>query len=221
MDPRVAATLKWALFCLIAFVAFVIGSKHYKKFARKESLAEEMRTLVADSSFYRSVSGDAARATLLKGIAMVEEARSLGLEPTAYFDLVFKHEESFLSTDTKGTEHPIREKLVRETLIRGYQHAQQLDLLGDRDAISVLREGELPDVTPKPVFAYIIDPALSPGLEKVVPNLDLRPPGEPAKEPTDLEITAARVLAGDLQSAMIIDYEGERKITDQLRPRQK
>ena len=53
-----------------------------------------MRTLVSEAAFYRSLTEDDARAVLLKGVAKIEEARTLGMEPAAYFDRVFKKEKS-------------------------------------------------------------------------------------------------------------------------------
>ena len=62
MDPRVASILKLAVFAVLALVAFSFGSKHYKKSQRKAALVDEMRTLVSEASFYRSLSEDGARA---------------------------------------------------------------------------------------------------------------------------------------------------------------
>lgn len=218
MDPRVVTTLKWSAFVVIAFIAFVIGSKHYKKHARKEALAAEMRTLVSDATFYHSVTEKDARSVLLRGIAMVDEAKSLGLEPKAYFDKVFEREKGLLSTeeDDKEDDHPMREQLARTSLTRGYQHALQLDLLADDRGRVAMAEGKLPEVSPVPSFAHIIDPALSSGLEKVVPNLVLRPAGTVEEKPTDLEVAAARQLAGDLLSARVIDRQTEKRILDRL-----
>ena len=218
MDPRVVSTLKWSAFAVIAFIAFTIGSKHYKKHARKETLAAEMRTLVSDASFYHPLTAKDARSVLLRGIAMVDEAKSLGLEPKAYFDKVFEREQDLLSTEEDEDDHPMREQLARAALTRGYQHALQLDLLADEQGRAAMAAGELPDVSPEPVFAYIIDPALSSGLEKVVPNLDLRPAGTASGKATDLDIAAARQLAGELLSARIIDRQAEKRIIDQLAP---
>lgn len=218
MDPRVATTLKLAIFAVLALVVFSISSKHYKKFNRKAALVDEMRTLVSEASFYRSLTEDDARAVLLKGIAKIEEAKSLGVEPTAYLDRVFKREKSKDSPGDEFQDYPAREKLARETLLRAHQHAVQLKLLEEPEALLDLADGKMPDVTPKPVIACTIDPAISPGLEKVVPNFELKPGDLKKEAPTDLEIAAARNLAGDLYSAQIIDREAEKRISEHFRP---
>lgn len=218
MDPRVATVLKLAIFAVLALVVFSFGSKHYKKFKRKEALVAEMRTLVSEASFYRSLTEADARGVLLKGIAKVEEARSLGLEPSAYFDLVFKRDKSKEDPVDEFEDRPARMKLAQDTLLRAHQHAVQLKLVETPEARLDLADGKMPDVSPKPVIAYTIDPAVSPGLEKVVPNLELVPGDMEKGPPTDLEIAAARNLAADLYSAQIIDRETEKRITEHFRP---
>lgn len=218
MDPRVATTLKLAIFAVLALVVFSFGSKHYKKFKRKEALVAEMRTLVSEASFYRSLTEADARGVFLKGIAKVEEARSLGLEPSDYFDLVFKQDKSKDALADEFEDRPARLKLAQDTLLRAYQHATQLKLLETPETRLDLADGKMPDVTPKPVIAYTIDPVVSPGLEKVVPNLELVPGDKKKEAPTDLEIAAARNLAADLYSAQIIDREAEKRITEHFRP---
>ena len=79
----------------------------------------------------------------------------------------------------------------------------------------MLAKGELPDGDPKPAIAHIIDPAVSPGLERIVPNLELRPvKAAAAAEPTDLEVAAAKNLATELCSANVIEYKAEKRIVD-------
>jgi hypothetical protein len=52
----------------------------------------------------------------------------------------------------------------------------------------------------------------------VVPNFELKPGDLKKEAPTDLEIAAARNLAGDLYSAQIIDREAEKRISEHFRP---
>jgi hypothetical protein len=218
MDPRVATILKLAVFGVIAIILFSLGSKHYRKFNRKAALVEEMRTLVSEASFYRSLTEADARAVMLRGIAKIDEAKSLDMEPGDYFDRVFKREKDKDAAGDEFEDYPAREKLARETFLRAHQHAVALKLLEEPEFRGELAEGKLPDVSPKPSIAYLIDPAISPGLEKVVPNLELQPAGATEEAPTDLEIAAARNLAADLYSAQIIDRETEKRINEHFRP---
>jgi len=214
MDPRTATTLRLATWGIILFFAFVFGSKHYKKHARKEALVLEMRTAISDASFYRSLTPQDAHATFLKSIAMIDEAKSLGLHPNEYFDKVFARDSGKSTLGNDYEDYPARERIARETLLRAYQHAEQFSLLGKPANRELLAKGELPDGDPKPMIANIIDPAVSPGMEKIVPNLELKPAKSAGAAPTDLEVAAAKNLAAELSSANVIEYEAEKRIVD-------
>jgi hypothetical protein len=214
MDPRAVTTLKLAAFAIIALVAFSVISKHYKRYHRKEALATEMRTLVSDPSFYRSPTVENAHAVLLRGISVIDKAKAVGLEPSAFFDKVFRRDKPKKVINDEFEEYPAREKLARDTMLRAYQHAEQLGLLARPEYREVLAKGRIPDVVPTPKLACIIDPALSPGMEKIVPNLELRLPSAAASGPSDLEIAAAKSLASDLYSARVIEHDAESRISD-------
>jgi len=77
-----------------------------------------------------------------------------------------------------------------------------------------LDKGTVPDVIPQPKVSNIIDPALSPGMEKIVPNLELRLPSKVEAPPSDLEIAAAKSLASDLYSARVIEHDAEARIAE-------
>jgi hypothetical protein len=189
--------------------------KHMKLQKKTEKLASEMRTLVSDTTFYRSPTVESAHAAYFKGIALLADAKALGLEPSAYFDEVFPHKKKDkVGLDDEFEDHPAREKLARETYQRGYQMAEHFGMLDSPEKIAELREGKMPaDVKPKPVVACIIDPALSPGMEKIVPNLDLRAPGSKSDAPpTDLEVAAAKNLCSDLYAARVIESDADSRI---------
>ena len=132
MDPRVVTTLKLTVFAIVALVAFNFIAKHYKRYHRKEALATEMRTLVSDPSFYRCPTVENAHSVLLRGIGVIDRAKSQGLKPSAFFDKVFRRDTSEKKPiNDEFEEYPAREKLARDTMLRAYQHAEQLGLLGD------------------------------------------------------------------------------------------
>lgn len=223
MDPRVVTTLKLAAFAVIALFVFSISSKHYKRYNRKEALATEMRTLVSDPSFYRCPTTANAHTVLLRGIAVIDRAKALEMEPSAFFDKVFRRDKkSAKPINDEFEEYPTREKLARDTMLRAYQHAEQMGLLARLEYRDFLDKGLMPDVVPLPKIACIIDPTLSPGMEKIVPNLELRLPGPPTAVPSDLEIAAAKSLASDLYSARVIEHDAEARISehyDKVKPK--
>ncbi len=215
MDPRVASILKFALLALVTVVLGGYVMKHVRLKKKIDKLAAEMRTLVSDTSFYKAPTVDAAQSTLFKGIALMYDAKALGLEPSDYMNEVFPHEKKDkVGMDDEFEEHPAREKLARDTYQRGYQMAQQFNLLDSPEKVQALRDGRMPDVKPKPVVACIIDPTLSPGMEKIVPNLDLRPAGTKLDAPpTDMEVAAAKGLCSDLYSARVIESDADSRIS--------
>lgn len=215
MDPRLADILRHAVVVIILLVLALIGFKQYQRHAEKRRLVAEMRTDISDASFYRSLSAEEARRTFLRSIARIDRAARLGLEPPVFFDRVFDRKERNKIAISEDSGYPTREKLVRTSLQRAHQHARQLGLLDREEYLQDLEQGEIPPVEPKPVIGALIDPALSPGLEKVVPNFELRPaPKGPDYKPTDLEIAAARELIRDLADANLIEDAAAKRLLE-------
>lgn len=212
MDPRLADLLRNLLMVIILVVVGLFGFKQYRRHADRSALVSQMQTDVGDPAFYHAFRQEEAQATLLRCIGRIHRANRLGMEPGVFFDRVFDRTQTKASSEEEDA-YPSKEKLVRDTLERAYQHATQLGLLEDKTSLQDLEAGEMPSVTPKPVIGTIIDPSLSPGLEKIVPNLDLRPANLNRSEtPTDLEIAAVRKLAQQLSDARVIDDAASRRI---------
>jgi hypothetical protein len=220
MDPRVASILKWALYLLVAFMSFIYISRYHKRETRKEEIVSDMRGLVSEASFYRAMTEKDARTTFLRGIALLEDAKQLGMDQAAVFNGVFDPEDKAKDTSDEFENYPSREKLARETLTRAYEHAKQLGLLAGKEEVAALRQGELPSTPVRTAIICVIDPAVSPGLEKVVPNFEFRPFDNKNATLNDTDIAAARNLASDLATSQIIDRETERKIHQHLRPKE-
>ena len=85
-----------------------------------------------------------------------------------------------------------------------------------------MKKGDLPAIPvgpeagKKPVVASLIDPAISPGIDKVIANLEIRPPQGERSAPSDIEIAAAKQLARDLGDAKIIEEPARDRIIDKL-----
>jgi hypothetical protein len=220
MDPRVSAILKWALYGLVAFMSFIYISRYHKRETRKDEIISDMRGLVSEASFYRAMTEKDARTTFLRGIALLDDAKQLGMDSAAVFTGVFDPEDKEKGSSDEFDNYPSREKLARETLTRAYQHAGQLGLLAGKEEVAALRQGELPSTPVRTAIICVIDPAISPGLEKVVANFELRPFDNKNATPNDTDIASARNLASDLATSQIIDRDTETKIHQHLRPKQ-
>lgn len=214
MDPRVKDTLRYCVMLVVALVGLGFLNKHYQRHRDKEQLVRELRTLTSEASFYRSFEASQARATLLECIARVERARQLGLPVNELADRVFGRDEG-LGFGEQPEGDSAAERLVRRTLVLGHEAASKLALL-DPDPLAELADGRLPAGHPggRPQIVPLIDPAVAPGFEKIVPNLELRPPGESTEEPTTVELAAARQLAEDLASAGVIERNAARRILE-------
>jgi hypothetical protein len=222
MDPRVATILKWALYGVVALMTFVFFSRYHKRETRKDQIVSDMRGLVSEASFYRAITEKDARTTFLRGIALLYDAKQLDMDPATVFSTVFeKKDKTKTLAGDEFSDYPSREKLARETLVRAYQHAEQLGLLAGPEEVAALRQGEIPNTPVRAAIICVIDPAISPGLEKVVPNFELRPLDNKNATPNDTEIAAARNLATDLANSQIIDRQTETKITLHFRPKEK
>jgi len=222
MDPRVVSILKWALYGVIALMTFVFFSRYTKREKRKDEIVTDMRSLVSEGSFYRAITEKDARTSFLRGIALLYDANKLEMDPAEVFSRVFeKKDKAKTLAGDEFVDFPSREKLARETFIRSYQHAEQLGLLAGPEEVAALRQGEIPNTPVRTAIIFVIDPAISPGLEKVVPNFELRPFDNKNATPNDTEVAAARNLAADLANSRIIDRETETKITLHFRPKEK
>ena len=222
MDPRVAAILKWALFGVFALMTFVFFSRYTKREKRKDEIVSDMRALVSEGSFYRAITEKDARTTFLRGIALIYDAEKLEMDQGELFGRIFERKDKNKTiAGDEFIDFPSREKLARETYIRAYEHAKQLGLLETGEEVAALRQGEIPATPVRTAIICVIDPAISPGLEKVVPNFELRPFDNKNATPNDTEIAAARNLASDLASSKIIDRETEAKINLHYRPPEK
>ena len=87
-----------------------------------------------------------------------------------------------------------------------------------------MKEGGLPAIPggpeagQKPEIATLIDPAVSPGIDKVIANLEIRPPHAESSIPSDVEIAAAKQLARDLADAKVIEEPVRDRIIGKLAP---
>ena len=98
----------------------------------------------------------------------------------------------------------------------------ELGYKADFHTLEAMKKGDLPAIPvgpeagKKPVVASLIDPAISPGIDKVIANLEIRPPQGERSAPSDIEIAAAKQLARDLGDAKIIEEPARDRIIDKL-----
>lgn len=207
MDPRISTVLRLLFVGIALLVGGMFAMKQYRIHQEKGELVSLVRELSSEASFYRQFDREGAEGVLLKAVAAVEDARELGLPLDQLLDRVYERKPSDNHDYRSNDHYPIDEQLVRRTLDHAYRAANDLGLLESRH-LKELRDGYMPRPDGgRPVILPLIDPEVSPGLEKVVANLEIRPPGsdEEGRELDAVEIAAARELARDLADADVIE----------------
>jgi len=216
MDPKVIDTLRYVAMLAVFLIFGLVGFKFYSKHNARKAEVTAIRDGASDTNFYHALREEDAKATFLRCIGHLEKAHQLGVEPSELFADVFsrKKKDDFGAED-HSDGYPVAQKLVEETITTGWHNATQMGLFEEADAVKSLIAGEMPAMRKPPVIDHIVDPALSPGLEKVVPNLQLLPePKKAGAVATDIELNSARQLIRDLADAGVIDHNAQKRILD-------
>lgn len=219
MDPRVSTVLRLMFVAAALLVGGMTAAKHYRLHREKGELVELLRELTSEASFYRQFDRAGAERVLLRAVAAVEDARQRGLPADELFDRVYDRKDTgrydYRSTDN----YPVDEQLVRRTLDHAWRAADELGLLRSR-SLKELRDGTMPSAEGgRPVVLPLIDPKTFPGLEKIVPNLEIHPAAAGGAERVldSVETAAARELARDLASARVIEDSVSQRILEHYR----
>jgi len=142
---------------------------------------------------------------------LIAEANQLGIPPEKSIDRGVGIEEKSFFSEEKQEEPTPREQLVRSNLRSNYENFLKLGYTPDFHTLDTMKKGSLPPIPAgpgaggKPVIATIIDPSLSPGIDKVMANLEIRPQEAEGRALSDVEIAAAKRLATDLADARVIE----------------
>lgn len=226
MEPQhLRYILTRAATAILLIVAILYGVGMFKKKQRKDALITDLKSVCSDSSFFRQFHAEDAEKALVRGVGLIAEAKQLGMDPEKAIDGGLGIEEKYFAMDTDREEPPIRERIIRSSLRANYENFLKLGYTADFHTLEGMRNGELPPVRTGPSagsraeIGTIIDAALSPGLDRVVANLEIRPPRKKDTPMTDVEIAAAKRLAKDLAEAGIIEKQAAERITESLTPK--
>ena len=218
--------LRYLFMAAVAFVLLFVGLKIWGKQKAAKRVVRELRVLTNPTSSFEQLYAEDAQKALFQSMAILYRADTrLKTEPGEILQQVFhgKGDGALFPTTDFGRDAYVdpRETLIRDGLLRNYQHCRTLGLFDDLQGLTALEDGEAPDIsTGRDAGAtvhirHIIDPAVSPGVEKLIPNMVISPPpkGSRAKV-TDLEIKQAKSLASLLTSARLIERDAEDRITE-------
>lgn len=200
-----------AVVVILGIVAVLYGTSFYKKYQRKAAIVSELKSICSDSSFFHQFYEEDARKSLLRAVALIAEAKQLGMPPDKAIDAGLGIEDKFFATDADREEPPVGHEIVRTSLNGNYQNFIKLGYQPDFGTLEALKGGSIPAITGgpesgrKPVVVPLIPMKLSPGIEKVIANLEIRPPGSEERALTDIEVASAKKLARDLCDAHVIE----------------
>jgi hypothetical protein len=219
--PAPATIVKRAILVIALLVSILYGFGFIKKKQRLNALITESQTLATDSSFFHQFYQEDARKTLVRAVGLIAAANELGMTPATFIDRTLGYEKEFLTSTVDRDEDP-RQILIRKTLASNYDNFRKLGYTADFHTLAQMSEGKLPAIPSGPmagsmaVVVPIIDPALLPGLEKVVANLQIRPPAEDGEQRSDVEIAASKKLVEELTYAGIIETKARDRIIGEI-----
>ncbi len=223
MTPRYILTRAAFLLALLISALFIL--KYVKRKQRETAIINEMKSLSSDSSFFQQFYAEDARKTLIRALALIGEAKEQhGISPDVTIDRGLGIESSLFATKTEAPDPTPRQNIIRNCLRANYENFLKLGYTPDFQTLKTMEDGALPPIPigpeagNRPVITTLINPALSPGLEKVIANLVIIPPAEQTHVLTDIEITAAKQLAKDLVDAKLIEEPSRQRIVDALTP---
>jgi hypothetical protein len=209
---------------ILAIVVALYALGYVKKRNKQAAIVAELKSLSSDSSFFRQFYAEDAKKSLVRAVGLIAEANNLGLSPDAVINRGLGIEEKYFAMDGDEDAPPVKESLIRSTLRANYENFRKLGYEADFHTLDMMRKGEVPPVRTGPQagakaeIGTIIDATLSPGLDKVIANLEIRPPREKGLKMSDVEVATAKQLAMDLASAGIIEETAEKRIIESLTP---
>ena len=210
---------------ILVIVVALYAISFVKKKNRQAAIVTELKSLSSDSSFFRQFYAEDARKSLVKAVGLIAAATKAGLSAEVAIDRGLGIEEKYFALDEDKKEVPIKQVLIRSTLRSNYENFRKLGYEADYHTLEMMSKGELPPVRTGPQagskaeVGTIIEPELSPGLEKVMANLEIRPPKDKGSPMTDVELAAAKQLALDLAAAGIIEKEAKDRILNAFMPK--
>lgn len=211
-----------SIFLIIAIFVGLAGLSFFKKKQRHSAIIAELKSISSDSSFFKQFDPEDAQKSLVRAVGLIAEGKQLGLAPEKAIDRGLGIEDVFFKTDTEPYEPTAREKIIRNSLRGNYENFLKLGYQADFHTLESMKEGKLPILPEgpwagkKPIIATLIDATISPGIDKVIANLEIRPPQTETRVPTDIEVAAAKQLARDLADAQIIEEPARDRIISKL-----
>lgn len=224
MDPSIRYIITRAISVIAVIIALIYGFGIFKKHQRKSAVIADLRIICGESSYFQQFSNEDAQKTLIRAIGLIADADSLGLSPDDAIKSGLGQNREWFVSETDVEDTPLAQQIIRSSLRANYDNFVKLGFTTDFNTIKAMKSGELPMISSgplagrKPIIKTLIPPEASPGIEKVLANLELAPPGSEAAPLTDIQLAAAKQLARDLAAARLIEQPVRDRILEFLTP---
>ena len=198
-----------------------LGLKFWGKHKTQKEIVAELQSLTSTSSSFEQFYEADAHKTLYRSMHLLHRAETeLKKPPLETLNAVFGIRKPGMFDDEDTGESALSDQISRDGLLRNYDNCKRLGVFNDPLSRQALEKGEAPQIQEGPAagdFAAlqcIIDPAVAPGVEKIVPNLVISPPDKKKPEtPNAFQIAQALKLIESLEYADLL----EREAADELR----
>ncbi|MBC8128172.1 MAG: hypothetical protein H8M99_13610 [Gloeobacteraceae cyanobacterium ES-bin-144] len=210
--PSASYILSRAAFLVVVLMIVLFAISFIKKKQRQSAIIAELQSITSDSSFFKQFYAEEAQKSLIRAIGLIAESNSLDVDPNTTINLGMGIKTDYFSNDFANKEPMPRERIIRTCLRSNYENFLKLGYKADFQTLTAMKAGDFPPIPTgpqsgkKPEIYYLISPAISPGMDKVIANLEIRPPSADKQgKSTDIEIAAAKELARELANASIIE----------------
>ena len=213
--------IKQGIFLILIIAISLFGIKSCRKFQKKRQVVIELSNHAGESAAYEQFYKDTAQQNLLQAMYQMHLGTELGLTPHEIIDKVMQREKGLFSTE-KEDDFPIRKSLIRDSLLSNFANCNKLGVFENTSNIDALANGEFPTITKGPatdeliVIRPIINSAILPGVDKLLPNMMISPP-HPKKSTTQetmFEQARAKLLVKALSDAELIERSSYKKVIE-------
>ena len=197
----------------------IVGLKAWNKHKMEKQIVSELRDLAHPTTSFEAAYDAEATSSLFKSMELLHKIKAeLNKEPNEILREVFHGDDEGalfgeMESGSNASPDPQAE-LIGKGLLRNYQHCRTLGIFSNSENLRNLKAGKTPIITSGPdsnskaTIRYIIDPSVSPGAERIIPNMIISTPdrGEGSK-PTDMQISQAKEFVRALYDARVIERD--------------
>ena len=204
---------------IIVVALAIVGLKVWNKHKLEKQIVSELRDLAHPTTSFESAYEADATSSLFKSMALLHKTKDkLNKEPNEILREVFHGSDDgalFGKMESGSNASPDPQAgVIGKGLLRNYQHCRTLGIFSDSENLRMLSAGKTPiirkgpDSNSKAAIRFILNPSVSPGAERIIPNMIISPPNlSESDKPTDMQISQAKELVRALYDARIIERD--------------